>query len=158
MLTHWSQLVPNNYVILHPRTLEGMYAHRDHKDYEAGTGSPGWSSRFIQFSSRWYLCVRKSLYALHPVSQMFSLLDFHTAPEFDLCKVVLYLQIAATHTISVTCRITEPTTRGDVELQVITTRMIRSWLKCCFTSTETVGLLGTGAQDGHLDFHSAPEL
>ena len=26
-------------------------------------------------------------------------------------------------------------------------------LKCCFTSTETVGLLGTGAQDGHLDFH-----
>ena len=24
-------------------------------------------------------------------------------------------------------------------------------------STETVGLLGTGAQDGHLDFHTAPE-
>ena len=31
-------------------------------------------------------------------------------------------------------------------------------LKCCFTSTGTVGLLGTGAQDGHLDFHTAPEL
>ena len=31
-------------------------------------------------------------------------------------------------------------------------------LKCCFTSTETVGLLGTGAQDGHLGFHTAPEL
>ena len=29
------------------------------------------------------------------------------------------------------------------------------WLKCCFTSTETVGLLGTGAQDVHLDFHTA---
>ena len=28
----------------------------------------------------------------------------------------------------------------------------------CFTSTETVGLLGTGAQDGHLHFHTAPEL
>ena len=28
----------------------------------------------------------------------------------------------------------------------------------CFTSTETVGLLGTGAQDGHPDFHTAPEL
>ena len=27
-----------------------------------------------------------------------------------------------------------------------------------FTSTETVGLLGTGAQDGHLDCHTAPEL
>ena len=31
-------------------------------------------------------------------------------------------------------------------------------LKCCFTSTETVGLLGTGAQDVELDFHTAPEL
>ena len=31
-------------------------------------------------------------------------------------------------------------------------------LKCCFTSTETVGLLGTGAQDSHLDFHTAPEF
>ena len=29
---------------------------------------------------------------------------------------------------------------------------------CCFTSTETVGLLWTGAQDVHLDFHTAPEL
>ena len=32
------------------------------------------------------------------------------------------------------------------------------FLKYCFTSTETVGLLGTEAQDGHLDFHTAPEL
>ena len=31
-------------------------------------------------------------------------------------------------------------------------------LKCCFTSTETVGLLGMGALDVHLDFHTAPEL
>ena len=31
-------------------------------------------------------------------------------------------------------------------------------MKCCFTSTETVGLLGTGAQDGHRDFLAAPEL
>ena len=31
-------------------------------------------------------------------------------------------------------------------------------LKCCFTFTETVGLLGTGDQDVHLDFHTAPEL
>ena len=28
----------------------------------------------------------------------------------------------------------------------------------CFTSTETLGLFGMGAQDGHLDFHTAPEL
>ena len=31
-------------------------------------------------------------------------------------------------------------------------------LKCCFTSTETVGLLGMGARDVHLDFHTAAEL
>ena len=31
-------------------------------------------------------------------------------------------------------------------------------VECCFTSRETVGLLGTGAHDGHLDFHTAPEL
>ena len=31
-------------------------------------------------------------------------------------------------------------------------------VECCFTSTGTVGLLGTGAQDVHLDFHTASEL
>ena len=31
-------------------------------------------------------------------------------------------------------------------------------VECCFTSTETVGSLGTGAQGGRLDFHTAPEL
>ena len=31
-------------------------------------------------------------------------------------------------------------------------------VECCCMSTETVGLLGTGAQDVHLDFHTAPEL
>ena len=31
-------------------------------------------------------------------------------------------------------------------------------VECCFTSTETVGLLRTGAQDSHHDFHTAPEL
>ena len=31
-------------------------------------------------------------------------------------------------------------------------------LKCCFTSTETVGLLGTGDENGYLHFHTAPEL
>ena len=33
------------------------------------------------------------------------------------------------------------------------------FFKYCFTSTETVRLFqGQGAQDGHLDFHTAPEL
>ena len=32
------------------------------------------------------------------------------------------------------------------------------WSTCCFTSTETLGWLGTGGQDGHLDSHTAPEL
>ena len=30
-------------------------------------------------------------------------------------------------------------------------------LKGCFLSTEAIGLSGTGAQDSHLDFHTAPE-
>ena len=30
-------------------------------------------------------------------------------------------------------------------------------VQCCFTSTETKGQ-GRTAQDGHLDFHKAPEL
>ena len=38
-------------------------------------------------------------------------------------------------------------------------RCCLGWLvECCFTSTETAGLLGTGAQDGHLNFHTALEL
>ena len=37
---------------------------------------------------------------------------------------------------------------------MITPRLV----DCCFTSTETVGLLGTGTQDAHLDFLTAPEL
>ena len=36
--------------------------------------------------------------------------------------------------------------------------LVVTWWKCCFTSTQTVGVLGTGAQDVHLDFHTAPEL
>ena len=36
--------------------------------------------------------------------------------------------------------------------------LLSSKLRCCFTSTESVGLLGTGAQDGHLDFHTALEF
>ena len=31
-------------------------------------------------------------------------------------------------------------------------------VECCFTSTETVDLLGKGTQDGHLDFHTASEF
>ena len=33
-----------------------------------------------------------------------------------------------------------------------------SMVQCCFTSTETIRLVRTGVQDGHLDFHTAPEL
>ena len=36
--------------------------------------------------------------------------------------------------------------------------MMRMMVECCFTSTETVDVLGTGAQDVQLDFRTAPEL
>ena len=29
-------------------------------------------------------------------------------------------------------------------------------VQCCFTPTRPLGLFGTGSQDGHLDFHTAP--
>ena len=35
---------------------------------------------------------------------------------------------------------------------------MRMTVECYFTSTETVGVLGTGAQDVQLDFRTAPEL
>ena len=41
-----------------------------------------------------------------------------------------------------------------VEVDVLASR----WFKCCFTSTETIDLLRSGAQDGHLDFHTGPEF
>ena len=65
---------------------------------------------------------------------------------------------------------TEKRTRKNFEflhyhIKLISLIWFRSKLKthkrlveCCFTSTETVGLLGTGAQDVHLSFHTAPEL
>ena len=44
------------------------------------------------------------------------------------------------------------------EDEMLRMMMMMMMLKCCFTSTETIGLLGTGAQDVHLDFHTDPEL
>ena len=41
---------------------------------------------------------------------------------------------------------------------LIAVQAVPSMVQCCFTATETVGLLEMGAQDGHLDFHTAPEL
>ena len=55
------------------------------------------------------------------------------------------------------CRPIQAVVQVVVNLKVLRVCRYR-WLKCCFTSTKTVGLLGTGAQDGHLDFHTVPEL
>ena len=49
-------------------------------------------------------------------------------------------------------------TKDPVAMQAFANNRRVMKLKCCFTSTETAGLLGTGAQDVHLDFHTAPEL
>ena len=49
--------------------------------------------------------------------------------------------------------------RTSVDLLGTNCDQCRSMVECCFTSMETVGLLGTGAQDVHLDFHyTVPEL
>ena len=55
----------------------------------------------------------------------------------------------------------------DVELNVLGCRVDILGTNCdqcvcmvqrCFTSTETIRIIGRGAQDGHLDFHTALEL
>ena len=43
----------------------------------------------------------------------------------------------------------------DIVHEVIHPSQKGPLVECCFTSTETVGLLGTGAQDGHLDFDNS---
>ena len=55
-------------------------------------------------------------------------------------------------------RSSSPRARCTPNWSVPTLHYTVGCLKCCLTSTETVGLLGTGAQDIHLDFHTAPEL
>ena len=67
-------------------------------------------------------------------------------PRDDLSQSSPYL--SATHECRTVCCSLDVS--PEVQMQTLLT------LKCCFTSTETVGLLGTGAQDGHLDFHTAP--
>ena len=57
--------------------------------------------------------------------------------------------------------VTSDTGLATQHTETVPRRTVRDggWLKCCFTSTETVGFfLGTEAQDAHLDFHTAPEL
>ena len=57
-------------------------------------------------------------------------------------------------------------TQSSTEKRIILRRTVRSifgkqtfaQLRTSFMSTEPVGLLGTGAQDVHLDFHTAPVL
>ena len=57
-------------------------------------------------------------------------------------------------------------TKSSIKKRIILRRTVRSMfgeqtfaqLRTSFTSTKPIGLLGTGAQDVHLDFHTAPEL
>ena len=49
-------------------------------------------------------------------------------------------------------------TKVDNQPEITLVPNMSTLVECCFSSTETVGLLGTGAQDGHLDFTTAPEL
>ena len=45
--------------------------YEDRKSAGANSGESGASFTLYQFSSRWHLCARKILYALHPISQKF---------------------------------------------------------------------------------------
>ena len=47
-----------------------------------------------------------------------------------------------------------PYSAGMCTVSVTISTLLLLLLKCCFTSTETVSLLRTGAQDVHLHFHT----
>ena len=79
-------------------------------------------------------------------------LDFHTAPELS---EVRFEQLQY---IPITIKRREKDDLKREYMYAIKKNKNMLLLKCCFTSTETVRLLGTGAQDVHLDFHTAPEF
>ena len=59
-----------------------------------------------------------------------------------------------------TCSYLHADLASCASLVVFRHRLSHPWfmlIKRCFTSIETVGLLGTGTQDVHLEFHTAPE-
>ena len=68
--------------------------------------------------------------------------------------------LTSTETIR-TIRDGEPRTSTSTFTQLLSSLgylYISTLVEYCFASTETAGLLGTGAQDGYLDFYTAPEL
>ena len=104
-------------------------------------------------TSSWVLLVSTETVGLFGMGAQDGHLDFHTAPE--LCHII---------TLIITYTPCDPV--GVHSLAYIHTYIHTCKLYLCdplvvehyFTSTETVGLLGTGAQDGHPDFHTAPEV
>ena len=67
--------------------------------------------------------------------------------------IIIYVLLSAAHEGGGT-----DTEIRKLEKKILLPQFPAGLVVCCFTSAETVGLLGTGAQDGHLDFHTAPEL
>ena len=86
------------------------------------------------------------------------LYDFHTSTQWngerDKSRIVHVYQTGLLAAIINPVRLQ----KSEFVLGGKLTLTQSSLIECCFTSTETVGLLGTGTQDGHLDFRTAPEL
>ena len=76
--------------------------------------------------------------------------------SWDQCRSMVQYSFTSTETMMLV-RTDSPGRPPRLSHNSWTMCILRS-VECCFTSAETVGLLGTGAQDGHLDFHTAPEL
>ena len=72
--------------------------------------------------------------------------------RFTMATVILELTILSAYNLTPQLLpFRYKTFSGDVRLL-----LLLLMLKCCFTSTEAVGLLGTGALDVHFHFHTAP--
>ena len=80
--------------------------------------------------------------------------------SLSLCLLLLLLLLfTSTETIR-TIWDGEPRTATSAFTQLLNSALFFFFFRCCLTTTETIGpsVLGTGAQDGHLGFHTAPEL
>ena len=112
----------------------------------------------------YFICCKLSSLWLHLHSEKTKLVLKIRRSNILYCRDARFCRKEDNHSMSVAN--SSPATHRNswnylctAEVKTVKSKTVfASWFKCCLTSTETVGLLGTGAQDVHLDFYTAPEL
>ena len=132
-----------------------LYVHRDHKDYyrdvEPRTAT---STSTLLLSSVHVQCCFTSTETIMTIMDWESRTATSTLTQLlssEDCSVLLYVHRDHKDYY----RDGEPRTATSTSTQLLSSVHVQ----CCFTSTETIRTVRErGAQDGHLDFHTAPEL